>query len=73
MKHDPLCPREHVLAPLHEDCDDEVCEKWRCQCDLIETLREVCSEKIDFITHLAYESGYDEGLAARHDGADTGK
>jgi hypothetical protein len=54
-----MCPRKHVLAPLHEDCD---CEEWRCQCDLIEKLREICSEKIDFITHLAYDAGYDEGL-----------
>jgi hypothetical protein len=63
MEHDPLCPySKHVLAPLHEHCDSEVCEEWRCQCDLIRTLREIYSQKIDFITHLAYDAGYDEGL-----------
>ena len=72
MTRDPLCPySEHILAPLHEHCDGEVCEEWRCQCDLIITLREIYSQKIDFITHLAYDAVYDEGLAARHERADN--
>jgi hypothetical protein len=71
VTHDPLCPREHPLASLHENCDGGICEEWRCQCDLIKILREIYSQKIDFITRLAYDAGYDEGLAARHDDADT--
>jgi hypothetical protein len=41
MTHDPFCPyHEHTLIPLHENCDNEVCEEWRCQCDLIRAVRE---------------------------------